>query len=64
MIKRMDKGLMREDPQEELEEVYADITTMEEEFKKALGISTHLLNHSRRLITENVELQNAYDQVK
>jgi len=30
---------MRDDPQEELEEVYADIAVLEEDFKKTLGIS-------------------------
>lgn len=64
MERRVDGGRMRDDPQEELEEVYADVAAMEEEFKKVLGISNHLLANSRKLINENQELQNAYDTVK
>ena len=30
---------MKDDPQEELIEMMADVSTMEEEFRKALGIS-------------------------
>lgn len=33
MERRVESGHMRDDPQEELEEVYADVTTMEREFK-------------------------------
>lgn len=39
MDKRCSSGVMRDDPQEELEEVYADIAALEEDFKKTLGIS-------------------------
>lgn len=38
---------MKEDPQDELEEVHAEVALLEEEFRKALGISQHLLSHSR-----------------
>ena len=39
MNKRCSSGRMRDDPQEELEEVYAEIAVLEEDFKKTLGIS-------------------------
>ena len=56
MERRVEQNRMRDDPQEELEEVMADVTAMEEEFRKALGISNLLLGHSRKLINDNQEL--------
>ena len=64
MNRRFNSGAMNPNPKEELEEVYAEVAAMEEDFKKALGISQHLLGNSRQLITQNQELTNEADQLK
>lgn len=64
MEKRRASGRMKDEPLEELEEVYAEISTLEDDFKKALGISQHLLSHSRQLLTENQELTFNMDALK
>jgi hypothetical protein len=61
MTKRSQQDLMKEDPREELAEVYADVQTIEAEFKKTLGISKHLLTHSRDLFKTNREVNEELD---
>ena len=53
MTKRMNQGNMNNDPMEELTEVYSEVQIIEQDFKKALGISLHLMSHSRELFTKN-----------
>ena len=53
MTKRMNQGNMNNDPMEELTEVYSEVQIIEQDFKKALSMSNHLLTHSRELFTKN-----------
>jgi hypothetical protein len=53
MTRRMNQGNMNDDPMEELTEVYSEVQIIEEDFKKALGMSNHLLSHSREFFTKN-----------
>ena len=46
---------------EELSEVYSEVQQMESDFKKALGISRHLLGHSRELFLKNRDLNDQMD---
>jgi len=55
MDKRLSSGNMNPDPMEELTEVYSEVQIIEQDFKKALGLSNHLIMHSRELFTKNQE---------
>ena len=57
-------GVISDDPEEELVEVYSEIEVIEQDFNKALGICQHMLGHSKELFTKNQEIQAEYDQLK
>ena len=64
MAKRSKAGVMREDPMEELGEIYSEVQIIEQDFKKALGITKHLLGHSRQLFQQNRELNDNMDTLR
>tara|TARA_B110000285_G_C14996061_1_gene548868 strand:- start:486 stop:779 length:294 start_codon:yes stop_codon:yes gene_type:complete len=55
---------MQEDPFEELAEVYAEVRDLEVDFKKTLGMCTHLLSHSRELLNSNQENMTDLEQLR
>ena len=57
-------GMMNGDPMEELSEVYSEVSNMESDFKKALGIFNHLLGRSRGLFHQNREISTEMDKIR
>ena len=51
--KRKNAGIISDDPEEELAEVYSEIEVIEQDFSKALGICQHMLSHSKELFSKN-----------
>ena len=62
--RRAQQGLMLDDPDEELAEVYGEIQTIEADFKKAVDICKHLLGHSRELFERNRSTTADLDQLR
>ena len=62
--KRKVAGVISDDPEEELAEVYSEVEVIEQDFKKALDICQHMLGHSKELFTKNQEIQAEHDQLK
>lgn len=62
--KRAQQGLMLDDPDEELAEVYGEVQTMEADFKKAVDICKHLLGHSRELFERNQQIISDLDNLR
>lgn len=61
--KRMQEERMRENPMEELQEVYIDVTSLENDFKKTIDILDHLIKHYRELFLHNKDLVEEYDRL-
>jgi uncharacterized protein (DUF3084 family) len=62
--KRMQEERMRENPMEELQEVYIDVQTLETDFKKTIDIIEHLIKHYRDLFLHNKDLVEEYDRLQ
>lgn len=64
MNKRTEAGLMNDDPMEELKEIYSEVQIIEADFKKALGISLHMLGHSKELFHANRNINDELDSLR
>ena len=55
---------MNDDPMEELKEIYSEVQIIEADFKKALGISLHMLGHSKELFHANRNINDELDSLR
>lgn len=64
MERRVENEQMKENPMEELQDVYVEVAQMETSFGKVINIAEHLIRHYRELFQLQTNLQDENDELK